>query len=201
MPVSILYKNLKKRILTLKKQFLNFQPSDSILPENQDQLRAFKLLVHAEIESYIENSVQEVLNKCINEWETKKRVNPPLLFLIMFSSSKFEANNQYLTREKRINQILTSFKSVISSNNGIKERNILKLIIPLGINYSRLDDTWLTTIDSYGSSRGEVAHNSFSVQRQLDKNSELNNLNLVLTGIKKIDIKLQKVNLSKKKPF
>lgn len=74
MPVSILYKNLKKRILTLKKQFLNFQPSDSILPENQDQLRAFKLLVHAEIESYIENSVQEVLNKCINEWETKKEL-------------------------------------------------------------------------------------------------------------------------------
>jgi hypothetical protein len=45
MPVSILYKNLRKRILTLKKQFLDFQPTDSVLPENQDQLRAFKLFL------------------------------------------------------------------------------------------------------------------------------------------------------------
>ena len=201
MPVSILYKNLRKRVLTLKKQFLNFQPAESVLPENQDQLRAFKLLVHAEIESYIEKSVLEVLNKCINEWKTKKRVTVPLPFLIMFSSSKFEANEKQLTKENRINQILESFKSVVSSNNGIKEKNILKLIVPLGINYSSIDDTRLTTIDSYGHSRGEVAHNSLSAKKQLDKNSELNDLHLVLTGIKKIDIRLQKISSCKKKPF
>lgn len=201
MPVSILYKKLRKRILTLKKQFLDFQSSDSSLPQNQDKLRAFKLLIHAEIESYIEDAVLEVWNKCDTAWKTHKIVITPLAFLIMFSSSKFEANEQQLTKESRINQILTSFKTSITGNNGIRKKNILQLVVPLGIGYSRIDQTWLATIDSYGSSRGYVAHKSFSVQQQLDRNDELNNLDLVLKGIKKMDIKLQKIISSRSRPF
>ncbi|MGO9138348.1 MAG: HEPN domain-containing protein [Syntrophales bacterium] len=201
MPVSVLYKNLRKRILKLRKQLLDFQPGDSYLPKNQDELRAFKLLVHAEIESYIENAVLEVWNKCNNEWKTNKRVITPLAFLIMYSPSKFEANDQQLTKETRIAQILTSFKASITNNNGIKKRNILQLVVPLGIGYLNIDQTWLATIDSYGSSRGDVAHNSFSVQQQLDRNDELKNLDLVLKGIKKMDIKLQKISSSRRRPF
>lgn len=201
MPVSVYYKNLRTRILTLKKQFLDFLPSDSSLPKNQYELRAFKLLVHAEIESYIEYVVLEVWNKCNTAWTTKKKVIAPLEFLIMYTASRFEANDQQLTKENRITQILTSFKTLIASNNGIKKKNILQLVIPLGIDYLSIDETWLTTIDSYGSSRGYVAHNSFSVHQQLDRNDELNNLDLVLKGIKKIDIKLQKMSTSRIRPF
>jgi hypothetical protein len=201
MPVSVLYKNLRKRILALKKQFLDFKPSDSSLPKNQDELRAFKLLVHAEIESYIENAVLEVWNKCNTEWATNNRVITPLKFLIMFSTSRFEGNDQQLTKQDRITQILTSFKTSITNNNGIRKKNILQLVVPLGINYLSIDQTWLTTIDSYGSSRGHVAHNSFSVQQQLDRNDELNNLDLVLKGIKKMDINLQKTSSNPSQPF
>lgn len=148
-------------------------------------------MVHAEIESYIENAVLEVWNKCNTEWDTNKRQITPLKFLIMFPTSKFEANDQQLTKNTRITQILTSFKTLITNNNGIRKKNILQLVVPLGVDYSSLDQTWLATIDSYGSSRGDVAHNTFSVQKQLDKNNELNNLALVLKGIKKMDIKLQ----------
>lgn len=199
MPVSVLYKKLKQRISILKKQFLKFQPSDS--SENQDKLRAFKLLVHAEIESYIENAVLEVWSKCDTEWKTNKKVITPLKFLIMFSTSRFEANDQQLTKNTRIDQILTSFKTSINNNNGIKKKNILQLVVPLGIDYSSIDPTWLSTIDSYGSSRGDVAHNSFSVQKQLDKKDELNNLDFVLKGIKKMDIKLQKISSNRRRSF
>ncbi|MBN1907942.1 MAG: hypothetical protein JW927_22890 [Deltaproteobacteria bacterium] len=201
MLTSVLYKNLNKRITSLKKQFLDFPPGDSPLAINQDKLRAFKLLVHAEIESYIENSVLEVLNKCKTEWENNKRIINPLKFLTMFSTSKFEANEKQLIKEDRITQILESFKKSIQNNNGIKRKDILLLIVPLGVDYSNIDQTWLSTIDSYGSSRGRVAHNSFSVQQQLDQNDEINNLDLVLQGIKKLDMKLQKVSSSHRHPF
>lgn len=201
MPASSLHKNLIKRISTLEKQFLDFQTSDSLLPINQDKLRAFKLLVHAELESYIENSVLEVWSKCDTEWTIRKRVMTPLKFLIVFSASKFEANDQQLTREARITQILASFKTVISSNNGIKRKDILKLVVPLGVDYSNIDQTWLTTIDSYGSSRGQVAHNSFSIQQPLDRSDELNNLALVMKGVKEIDNAIQGLISSRRRPI
>jgi hypothetical protein len=201
MPVSVLYKDLKKRISTLKKHFLAFQPSDSHLPINQDKLRAFKLLAHAEIESYIENTVLNVWTECEAEWRSNRKVIAPLAFLILFSTSKFEANEHQLERNERISKILTSFKNLIGNNNGIKRKNILSLVIPLGVDYSRIDETWLATIDSYGGSRGLVAHNTFSVQHQLDRNDELSDLSLVLKGISKMDIILQKIRLSRRKPF
>ena len=112
-----------------------------------------------------------------------------------------ETNENQLTANNRIDKILTSFKSLIDKNNGIRKENILKLVIPLGVDYSSIDPTWLTTIDSYGSSRGQVAHNSFSVQQQLDRNGELNNLGFVLKGIEEMDIKIQKLSSRRRLPF
>lgn len=171
---------------------MGFNPSASLLLQNQDKLRAFKLLVHAEIESYIETAVLEVWNKCDSEWKNNKTVVPSLAFLIMFSNSKFEANEKQLTTSTRIEQILTSFKTVITNNHGIKRENILRLVVPLGVDYSSIDQTWLSTIESYGSTRGDVAHKSFAVQQPLDKNNELKNLGFVLKGLSKIDLKIQK---------
>lgn len=201
MPVSAGYKDLKKRISVLRKQFLDFKPSDSPILQNQDKLRAFKLLVHAEIEAYIENAALAVWNKCDTEWRNRKRVIAPLAFLIMFSSSKFEGHEKQLLKNDRIEQALISFKTVIKNNNGIKKKNILQLLVPFGVDYLSIDQTWLSTIDSYGSSRGAVAHNSFAVQKQLDKNDELNNLAFVLRGISRMDIKLQKICSSRRMPF
>ncbi len=201
MRVSLLYKNLKKRLRVLDKQFLNFKPGDSPLPQNQDNLRAFKLLAHAEIESYIEGIVLNIWKECHSEWINNKRVLPSLAFLIMYSSSQFKANEHQLIVDKRIEQILTTYKTLVSSNNGIMRKNILQLFIPLGIKYTDVDSTWLSTIDSYGSSRGDVAHTSFAVQRQLDKNDELNNLVLVIKGIKEMDLKLQKLSTNLRMPF
>jgi hypothetical protein len=201
MPVSVLYKDLRQRIATLKTHFLDFQQNDSALPINQDKIRAFKLLVHAEIESYIENAVLKVWNECDTRWRVSRRIISPLAFLIMFSASRFEANDSQLNRNDRIEQILKSFKQLIADNNGIKRKNILRLVVPLGVDYSSIDQTWLATIESYGGSRGQVAHASYSVQHQLDRNNELSNLSLVLKGIYKMDIKLQKTISSRRRPF
>ena len=180
---------------------MDFDQGDSPLPGNQDKLRAFKLLVHAEIESYIENAVLEVWNKCDHEWRINNRVITPLGCLLMFSSSKFEANDKQLVRNSRISQSLESFKIVVANNNGIKRKNILQLVIPFGVDYSHIDQTWLSTIESYGNSRGLVAHNSYSVQKQLDKKDELGDLGIVLMGLKEVDMKIQKASRKRGKLF
>jgi len=201
MPVSLLYKNLRKRLSVLKKQFLDFNSDNSPSSQNQDKLRAFKLLAHAEIESYIEDAALDIWKGCKSEWTNNKRFLPSLVFLIMYSSSKFEANEHQLIVDERIEQILNTYQNVVSKNNGIMRKNILQLFMPLGIKYADIDSTWLSTINSYGSSRGNVAHTSFAVQQQLDMKDELNNLDLVLKGIKKLDLRLQTLSTNLRKPF
>lgn len=203
MPESVLLKDLQKRVESLKQGLLNYESIDPPIPENQDKLKSFKILVHAEIEYYVENMVKEVLSFIEKQWLEKKKIHPSLLYLILFSSSKFEGEKELtdLTTEKRVNKIIASFRGHISGNNGIKEKDLMKLLVPLGINFQELDSTWLSTIDSYGKSRGEIAHQSYSVHTQLDRDTEEKNVDHVIEGIKELDIKLQELRSLEKRPF
>jgi len=173
MPESDLFKDLQKRVEFLKHGFLNYDSIDSPLPANQDKLKSFKLLVHAEIESYFENMVNNVISFNKAQWK-KKKITASLSYLILFSSAKFEGEKEIvnLSIKNRIDKIISSYESLIFQNNGIREKNLMKLLVPLGIDFQTLDQTWLSTIDSYGASRGKIAHNSYSVQAQMDKTSE-----------------------------
>ena len=76
----------------------------------------------------------------------KMRILPsPLLERV---TTKFEANEHQLVRNERIGQILKSFKNIIANNNGIKRKNILSLVIPLGVDYSKIDHGAATGIHS-----------------------------------------------------
>lgn len=195
------YKELNLRKEELTKRFLEFDQNNSHFPENQDKLRAFKLLIHAEIESYIEKVSLMILDKCSEQWKSRKKVLPSLRFLIMYSSTRFEAHEKQLTSDDRINQILSSYENIVNTNNGIRKKNILQLVIPLGIQYDDIDQTWLTTIESYGNFRGMVAHKSSSVQKQIDKNDELRDVEFILKGLKELDIKLRGLNSKLRMPY
>jgi hypothetical protein len=147
--------------------------------------------------------VKEVLSFVEKQWLKKKKIHPSLLYLILFSSLTFEGKDELtdLTTEKRVNKIIASFKGRISGNNGIKEKNLMKLLVPIGINFQELDSTWLSTINSYGKSRGDIAHQSYSVHTQLDRDTEEENVYHVIEGIKELDIKLQELRSLKKRPF
>jgi hypothetical protein len=202
MTPSIYFKDLESRVEFLRKNFLNFDDIESPQPENQDKLKSFKLLVHAEVESYLENIVNDMISINKKQWK-KKKITPSLYYLILFSSAKFGGEKKIadLSVKKRIDNNIASFEALISQNNGIKEKNLMKLFIPLGIDFQSLDQSWISTIDSYGSSRGDIAHKSYSVQVQLDKTSEGKNVTIILEGIKELDIKVQKLRNLRKRPF
>lgn len=195
--------NLKTRVEFLSKTLLDFNDIDSPDQENQDKLKSFKLLVHAEIEWYFESTVKDIVNFSKRQWLNKKGITPSLSYMILYSPSKFDGEKDIssLTQKKRIEKIITAFETVIDQNNGIKEKNLMKLLVPLGINFQSLDQTWLSTIDSYGSSRGDIAHKSHSVQKQLDKGTEEKDIDFVLDGIKKLDLKIQKLRNLKRRSF
>lgn len=197
MPQSTLLRNMRARIVTLRQDMLSFPSSDSLAQVNQDRLRSFKLLVHAELEWYIEEAARTVLSHCRSEWTISQRICPSLSCMILYQVPKFPDRPR--TIREQITSVLNSYEKAINNNNGIKEANLMRIVVPLGIGASSLDTTWLSTIDSYGQSRGEVAHTSYVVHRALDRNTELQNLRWVLRGLGEFDRKVQKLLVRRKK--
>jgi hypothetical protein len=87
--------------------------------------------------------------------------------------------------EKAKNALTTYAKT---RNHGVREMNLLKLLLPLGVEAHELDLTWLASIDSWGSGRGDYAHQSSTkLQTLSDPQDELRTARALLQGFKHID--------------
>jgi hypothetical protein len=54
----------------------------------------------------------------------------------------------------------------IGDNNGIKRTNLYGLLLPLGFEENDFDDLWLSSMDSFGANRGDIAHGRSVNSRQ-----------------------------------
>ena len=81
-------------------------------------------------------------------------------------------------------------------NHGIRERNILRLLLPIGINEYDIDTTWLSTTDSFSQDRGESAHRSNRVANPLDPKTEHDRVGQILEGLMAIDHRLLKFRIT-----
>lgn len=87
--------------------------------------------------------------------------------------------------------IIADFRKEINSNHGIKEENIRKLFGPLGYKIDEFDVSFISTLSSFGTLRGEMAHTSANkTQQPLDQNTELTRINDLLVGIEAFEIVL-----------
>jgi hypothetical protein len=97
---------------------------------------------------------------------------------------------------KRLTSVITAFNTFVrTENHGIKEKNLLSLLLPIGIDHSSLDSGFLADIESFGSMRGHAAHTSSraAVRRAVDPREELNRVESLLDGITDIDILLDEL--------
>lgn len=184
------YKELQKRINQLRKHFVKGFESRNITDfsnRQMDLVRAFRVLCHAEIEAYFEGMAMELLLNAKRKWDIYHKANITIACLFAHYQ-KIETNASTSTK---IYQVINKFeRDRIEQNNGIKEQNLVKLFVPLGIDKDDIDATWLATIDSYGSGRGTVAHTSASTQQPIDINTEIQTVGFILQGIQQLEMKI-----------
>ena len=77
-------------------------------------------------------------------------------------------------------------------NHGIREKNILSLLLPIGMDHSKIDAVFLAEMDDFGRQRGAVAHTSTnkSVKQGVDPKFELDRVNAIIRSIGKLDDEL-----------
>jgi hypothetical protein len=79
---------------------------------------------------------------------------------------------------------------VQTKNNGIREPNVLRLLLPTGVLESDLDPGWLQTIDGFGNARGDTAHQALRTQQPPDPATEHQTVAAIVAGLRKVDARL-----------
>jgi hypothetical protein len=171
------FQHLEARISILVSTFLADQIRDERLDPtgftpNPERLAAFRLLAHAEFEEFIECKAREGLarlsalaqstNFRLKDMNQLLAIAHYLGYDIGMADPFDQA--RYISRSSRL---MTTAEQKISDNNGIKTKSFLMLCILFGVMPDDVDQTLLSTLDSYGRNRGDVAHRSISRVRTI----------------------------------
>jgi hypothetical protein len=106
------------------------------------------------------------------------------------SLSELDDNSgKYPTLKARVEAAKRQYSTYVrKKNHGIKERNLLLLLLPLGVTKGEIDAMWLNATEGWATARGEVAHTSAKkLQVQMDPRLELNTVRTILDGFKGLD--------------
>lgn len=201
MPLSIKFKTLKTRLRDLRKRFLpaKFSKIGAYTAQELDYARSYRILVHAEIEHYFEERALEIAEMAFDLWKNKRKGSKPLVACL----ANRLGDNDGLPRKIGTSITVTSmagkafgqYRQMIHRNNGIKSENILQILLPIGVDESRLDSVWLSTIDGFGQRRGVAAH-SAAISYQIDPRDDYQTIGFLMGEIKEIDLLLNDIKRS-----
>jgi hypothetical protein len=191
------FRTLTKELNRLKRQFLpKINPTGTYSERHLALTIAYRVLAHAEIEAYLEDRVGEVAIDAVKDWKNRGKISRTLLSLLAFSGQMMDvppnklASPKGIRIDEKIESAITFFMYTIKNNHGIKESNILSLLLPIGVDVDELDSVLLATLNTFGKERGLVAHSSATSYRtnQLpDPANELNIIQLITQGLLQID--------------
>ncbi|MEU4830763.1 HEPN domain-containing protein [Streptosporangium sp. NPDC023615] len=193
---------LSRRITELRTYLLptKFSPVGSYSDRIHERTRAFRVLAHAEFESFIEDRALQVVEEAFRVWKSGGAIRPSLLALLAYKETPYSPPTSILAPpqrrspdlESRINAEKNSYSWYVrNKNHGIKEKNILKILLPIGCLEHEIDTTWLSNLDSWATARGTTAHQTGKIQVRIDPYHEHKTVREIHAGFRDIDKLLQ----------
>jgi len=203
---STRFVQLRKSIDSLKLQLLpkKFNILGRYTELQVTKTKSFMLLVHAEIEYFIEETVREKAIDSVRKFKEENIISLSVVTLLGFLSKKNQTITETLRAgntdikdiQQRLDESLTIFLSTIESNHGIKNKNLLELLLPVGIEESQLDTVWINDMDGFGSDRGLFAHksgSSYSTIKVINPEDVLSKVENLLIGLRELDNSLLRI--------
>lgn len=148
----------------------------------QAHTRAFVILSHAELESYLETWASDITSSCELKWKSSSRVSTTLACLVAVAPMRVQVPDKTGSlpaggfpelHDNAIAAAIADQRERIKKNNGIKESSVLRLFGPLGVPPTALGSTLLPNLTSYGVLRGDLVHQSHkAVKSVLDPETE-----------------------------
>jgi hypothetical protein len=178
-------------VASLDRNFLpEISPTGSYSARQYDRVRAYVVLVHAEMESFVEELVTQALVAARARWVTTGRTGKCVAALMMYNAREISVPAE-LGKQKAIqtfgavvSKVISDHEKAVLHNHGIREFNLLKMLLPIGVLEHELDLVWLGDVNSFGQNRGIVAHTSArAVQTLPDPADARGQVAAVLSGL------------------
>jgi hypothetical protein len=176
------FKTLWRRLLEIEKLLPATKPLGNYTQLEQDGVRAYRVLCHAEFEAFFEDWSLRILNRAHANYLRTSRSNKVIRCLVHSCSPRWTFSNG-----DRITHAVADFKETVKKNHGLKEGNLCKLFLPLGIVESSFDQAWILLLNDLGLRRGTTAHTSGAVANTIDPVTELTTIRQVLAGAQTFD--------------
>lgn len=169
---------------------------------------SFRVIAHAEIESYFEDRALEIASTALTAWTTHNHVSRTTISLLGFSGHQMtpppdtleapgenqrKAWPEKVRIEVRLKNAVDAYvRYVRVDNHGIRERQILAMLLPVGVAPSDLDPLAVANIDNFGRLRGETAHSSTAGQLTvgIDPEAEFRTVQEIVSQLAPIDTAL-----------
>jgi len=199
MAQSTRYGELLIRLKAIERHFLpaglKFPPTSQYTVQEEDHGRAYVLLIHAEVESYLEDRVKEVVQAAQSKWQSHTVCTRTLNRLLRrHLDSQKKPWRPVVKSSDAVDAAINSYYAVVNSNNGVSETDLLSMLFPIGIEYQKLDSAWLATMSSFTSLRGTFAHTQIKLHQSIDPKGEYEKVKKqILPGIKKLDSKINRL--------
>lgn len=170
LPDGSLFNNLEARLDVLTNKYVSEQIPFEIEPgfkPDTDHLAAYRLLVHAEIEDYLErkartelDSISRVLNAGVFNLEDMKVIFDLAFHFNSKLTLQLPFDIQTFCEEAKI--VEKAARKFIDENNGIKGASLLVCCLILNKSIDKIDPSLVYSLNAFGKARGDVAHKSVS---------------------------------------
>lgn len=196
------FSSLKARVAQLDRHLLPpIKPAGNYTAREYDMVRSYIVLAHAEIENYIEDLAEAVIAATELRWRSDKRSGRGAAALLLYhdkratTPSSLAGQSSSATLDTALGAAIRRHREYISrENHGVKEKNLLRLLLPIGILDHQLDPVWLANMDSFGAQRGIVAHVSARrVKTPPDPGSTRKSVEDALAGLKSLEPMLRQL--------
>lgn len=167
---------------------------------SQYKLQSYRLLSHAEIEFYIETLLLSKVKIEKKKFDQHGIISNCISHLFAYNKCDLPGTASRLTEisskndiEYRINRVVNNYEILVKRNNGIKEVDIIPLLVQVGIDYTQINQTLLNNLSSYGKYRGDTAHNSTKIQQLINPRDEIEIVQQIISELNSIDLLVSKV--------
>lgn len=203
MPNSSQFRTTETGLYALRRELLprKFDPTGNYTDRIRTRAAGYRLLVHAEIEFCLEQISISAAQRAAVQWNSGK-VGLTTITLLTYASSRNEILSSSLTQLNSLPGMVKELESARdnfvwyarSTNMGVRRANILKLLLPVGIRESEIDQAWLQKIDAFGQNRGSIAHSpNGRVRQPVDPKGEFDTVSDIIEGIRVIDQTLEQM--------
>jgi hypothetical protein len=156
-------------------------------------------MAHAEVEVFLEGIAKDTALAAWKDWQGAHRTTRTLVTLLAFSEITLQlppdavpAPGTNRTRpievDDYLQKALNVFLEAIKRNHGVKEENVLRLLVPIGVAQKDLDGTLLADLESFGAERGEAAHSSSAtISKACDPESEFKRVVSIVSQLERLD--------------